>query len=166
MLKIKWLTKASVQKLCNSPIAQLVCLASGVVTLLLFPSALVHELTVEPIRATAPATVAVLEKSGGPRVARPARSATAQSSVRIESPNVSHIRHDVKIQYDSIPAGMSEGSRVNASPDGSTSSAPVASTIRTYRVQSPDVTDIGGSVDIRYGSPTSAGTDKSPESPK
>jgi hypothetical protein len=66
---------------------------------------------------------------------------------------VSGVQHDVKIQYEQPAVGATEDLPQNASPSSPASSARPGSTIQTSRgVQSPNVSGVAGTVDIRYGS--------------
>lgn len=155
------------RKIHDSNGVTLIYIAAALCAIVGFFRPVLHTHPTATMKAAPAATVAVLGNPAAPQLTRPAAHSVDQSSSRIESPNIKHVKHDVKIQYGSAPAGMLEGSRVNALPVAATSSALIPSTVKTlYRVQSPDISDIGGSVDIRYNSTTTASDEKSPEEPK
>jgi len=95
-------------------------------------------------------------------LALPARRSTIQSSSGAQSPNVNGVLHTVHIQYGSTAVEMPEGSTKNSSPVVPALSEPAGSTIQiSHGAQSPNVSGVGGDVDIRYG-PPSASAEKWP----
>jgi hypothetical protein len=136
-------------KVCDSTAAKLIGLAAAIVSLSSPhkqpPGVKEAGLVVLP--------VAVWSGTNATPTHRPTRRSTVQSSSGAQSPNVSGVQHDVKIQYEQSAVVATEGSPQNASPSSPTSSARPGSTIQNSRgAQSPNVSGIGGSVDIRYGS--------------
>ena len=130
----------------------------------------VQKLPAGPMNVAATANVTVLNNSGTPQVTprapqvtprapqvRPrAPRSTFQYSSGFQNPNVSDVRHSVKIQY---AAGMPAHPQVNAPPVVLPSSAQTASVVQISNgVQNPNVSGVDGNVEINYGSPTTAST--------
>jgi len=96
------------------------------------------------------------QRSGGTvavvRRRETARPTLIQISRVAQSPNVNDVKHNVNIEY--APAAMTTlpGSDRKPSATSASPSAPGPSTAQlSYGAQSPNVSGVGGSVDIRYG---------------
>ena len=81
----------------------------------------------------------------------PAGTATAQPSYRVQSPDVSRAARDVHIKYAAAESSSPEGVSEKTSAPGSVVTAGTATAQTSYRIQSPNVTDVHGNVDIEYG---------------
>lgn len=164
-------SESLVNRLCDSPLAKMVGLVSGALGIILFLSSALHRQpadTTKDAAAVATQSPASADRNGAAIPLATRRAATAphttiQTSKGSQSPNLSNIKHDVRIQYGSAAMETPKGSpeKVSAASPAHTTGA--ASTSQTsHGTQSPNVSGVGGSVEIRYGSPA-ASSEKSAE---
>jgi len=80
---------------------------------------------------------------------------TIPADYRVQSPNVSGVRRDIRIKYESaaveIPKSFAGPTSAPPPPSAFSENVPVPRVQTSYRIQSPDVRDVGGNVDIQYG---------------
>lgn len=147
--------KSLLQRTCDSSAAKLLCLISAIIGL--FPLGSVpQEHLGGNIEGLVPKVSAPI-KSTIPSLPTPTHPTSTQSSFGAQSPNVSGVQHSVRIQYIAPAVGLSEGSAEQAPLAPPASSGRMHSTIQTsHGPQSPNVSDVRGSIDIRYGSATVA----------
>jgi hypothetical protein len=154
--------KSLLQRVCDSSAAKLLCLISAIFGLLPLGS-VPHEQVGTNIEGLAPKVSAPI-KSIIASLPGPTLPASTQSSFGAQSPNVNGVQHSVRIRYIMPGMGVSEGSTEQAPAASPVLSGRTHSTIQTsHGPQSPNVSDVRGSVDIRYGSATVASEGQSSE---
>jgi hypothetical protein len=152
------------RKICNSTTAQVICLVSAIIGLRDLAPFLHHQQdgAKNAVSATVPVTL-LSGPSATPTALTTARS-PVQTSSGAQSPNVNGVQQDVQIQYGTAGAGTPDGSSVNKQPGTSARSGSASSTIQSSRgAQSPNIANVRGSVDIRYGAATPGSEKKLPE---
>jgi hypothetical protein len=154
-----------VSKVCDSPTAKVIGLASGVIGILLFlGSFLHHQQDGAKNAASLTVPVALLAGPSITPMPRPKPRSVVQSSSGSQSPNISGVQHDVQIQYGGADVGAPDGLSANKQAATSPRAGSASSTIQTSRgAQSPNIANVRGSVDIRYGAAAPGSEKKLPE---
>jgi hypothetical protein len=160
MSRNKSSNKSFLQKFCDSSAAKTIGLVSAIVGLLPLGSIPYNQATVT-IKQAAPAPLEIASRPGIPLLPRPTSRSTAQSSFGAQSPNVSGVQLDVQMQYAFTTADTPQGSPQHAAFVFPAPSAQTDSTVQvSYGEQSPNVSGVRGSVDVRYGPTTAKGQEK------
>jgi len=146
------------QRVCESLPMKIVAIVSALVTI----GTLTHRLVHHQQSANAPERSMTFVSARGPKespvtgpvVQQPlAARFTVQNSYGAQSPNVSDVNRDVHIKYRTQLGEASQKSRANTSVVP-WSPPHEGSVIQTSQdAQSPNITGVGGSVDIQYGLP-------------
>jgi hypothetical protein len=154
-----------VSRVCDSPTGKAIGLISAIIGILVFLGALLHQHqdgAKNAVSVTVPITLLA-----GPNTTPtplPTPRSPVQTSSGAQSPNLSAVQHDVRIQYSPGDVGTPDGSSANKRPATFAPSGFASSTTQTSRgAQSPNIANVRGSVDIRYGAATPGSEKKSPE---
>jgi hypothetical protein len=145
---------SQIKRLLDSPTVRVIGFVSSIVTIATLCR------YANPIRDAAHAPLVVARERTAP-LPPPTSRSVVQSSTGAQSPNVRGVQRDVKIQYDSNVEAMPEGLAKRTLPAPASPISPTRSTIQTsHGAQSPNVNDVRGNVEIRYGSPPAGSTEK------
>jgi hypothetical protein len=144
----------------DSPVARLVYFVSAIVTIFMFvistvqrqPAGTTNVTLLSKTLSSAPADrIAATTIPPVPRGAS-VRPTTVQTSRGVQSPNLSNVKQNVNIRYGSTTVTETPEASAKISAIPPATSTPIASTTQTsYGAQSPNVSGVGGDVDIRYG---------------
>jgi hypothetical protein len=94
---------------------------------------------------------AIVEAVSAASVSGPSEHPTTQTTYRVQSPDISRVTRDVRIKYAADEVELKSLSEKVAAPPSASASSAHSGTQTTYRIQSPDVSDVRGNVDIEYG---------------
>jgi hypothetical protein len=162
MPRIKDSRLSLVSKVCDSPTGKAIGLVSAIIGILLYLGSFLHHHQ-DGVKDVVSVTVPVTLLAGPSTTSTPSHS-PVQTSFGAQSPNVNDVQRDVQIQYGAADAGIPDGSSANKQPATSARSGSASSTIQTSRgAQSPNIANVRGSVDIRYGAATPGSEKTLPE---
>jgi hypothetical protein len=164
MTKLKHAKESLLRRILDSSAVKLFGVIATVIGLVLAFGSLFHRQTAGNVQNS---SLTVNVPSNRPYVRElqpPVRRPVNQSSFGAQSPNVRDVQHDVKIRYESDASGVMRAlaareSAIPPKPLGSTRSNDQMS----FGDQSPNVSGVGGNVEIDYSSALTSTPATAPE---
>jgi hypothetical protein len=156
--------RSFLRKVCESTAAKVISLVATIIGVVISLSSIPHKQPSSTNTVSSAVVSGVVTGSTTRLLQVPTHHSTFQSSSGPQSPNVSGVRRNVRIQYGSTDDGPPDPSPKDQLPVVPASSALTGSTTQTsHGLQSPNISGIDGNIDVQYGSAVPASGEKSSE---
>jgi hypothetical protein len=158
MTKLKYAKESLLRRALDSSPVKLFEVIAAVIGLVFAIGPLLHRQAAGNVQKSSLAVNTPLSRPDVRELPSPVRRPASQTSFGARSPNVRDVQHDVKIRYESGAKGTAGALAWNESAIAPKSPGHTPSIDQTsIGDQSPNVSGVGGSVEIDYNSaPTSA----------
>lgn len=164
MTELKYSKGSFLQRAIDSSAVKLFGVVATVIGLVFTIGPLLHRHAAGTVPQPALAVVMPASRPDVRESPLPVRRSSRQSAFGAQSPNVSDVQHDIKIGYQSNADGVTHASPKKESAIPSKAPGTARSTEQTsFGDQSPNISGVGGSVEIEYNSVSTSTQKSAPE---